>query len=58
MQSNAARFSLLPDGTLFTERWPRPFLEVPLSLVSDDAIAEEFVVFLDGQQARGKWRDI
>jgi hypothetical protein len=54
-QSNAARFSLLLDGTLRTEGWPRPFLEVPLSLVSDDTIAEEFVVFLDGQQARGKW---
>jgi hypothetical protein len=55
-QSHAARFSLLPDGTLRTERWPRPFLEVPLSLVPDDNIAEEFTVFLDGQQARGKWR--
>ena len=55
MQNNAARFSLLPDGTLHTERWPRAFLEIPLSLVSDDAIAEEFSVFLDGHRARGKW---
>jgi hypothetical protein len=55
VQKDAARFSLLADGTVRTERWPRPFLEVPLSLISDDAIAEEFTVFVDGQPARGKW---
>ena len=45
----------MPDGTLRTETWPRPFLEVPLSLVRDDDINSEFIVFVDGQPACGKW---
>jgi hypothetical protein len=53
---NATRFSVLSDGRLRTEVWPRPFLEVPLSLVSDDEIPAEFTVFIDGQPASGKWR--
>lgn len=53
---NAARFSVLPDGTVRTEVWPRPFLEVPLSLVRDDDIPSEFTVFVDGVRAVGKWR--
>lgn len=55
-QQNAARFSMSSDGTIFTETWPRPFLEVPLSLVPDDNIPEEFTVYLDGQPALGRWK--
>jgi hypothetical protein len=54
-RKNAARFSVMQDGTICTELWPRPFLEVPLSLVRDDDISSEFTVFLDGQAAHGKW---
>jgi hypothetical protein len=54
-QANAARFSLLPNGTIQTETLPRPFLEVPLSLVRDDDVPFEFIVFLDNQQAKGRW---
>ena len=54
--NNAARFSVMRDGMVRTELWPRPFLEVPLSLVRDDDIPAEFTVFVDGQPARGKWR--
>lgn len=54
-QRTAARFSLTEDGTIRTALWPQPFLEVPLSLVRDDDVVDEFTVFLDGQPARGKW---
>ena len=54
-QPTAARFSLMADGAVRTESWPRPFLEVPLSLVRDDDIPSEFTVSLDGEPARGKW---
>ncbi len=54
-RKNAARFSVMRDGTVSTEMWPRPFLDVPLSLVRDDDIQSEFTVFLDGQPGRGKW---
>lgn len=54
-QLNAARFFLTPDGMIHSELWPRPFLDVPLSLVRDDDIPSEFAVFLDGQPACGKW---
>lgn len=54
-QATAALFSLATDGTVRTELLPRPFLEVPLSLVRDDDIPAEFAVFLDGQPARGRW---
>ncbi len=53
--ANAACFSLAADGTLRVEDWPRPFLEVPLSLVREEDIKDEFSVFLDGKQAHGKW---
>jgi hypothetical protein len=53
---NAARFSILPTGMIRTETWPRPFLEVPLSLVRDDDIPSEFIVWLDGKRACGKWK--
>lgn len=54
-QSEAARFGLAPNGTVRVEKWPRPFLEVPLSLVREEDIADEFTVFLDGRRALGKW---
>lgn len=53
--ATAARFGLSRDGVVRVEEWPRPFLEVPLSLMSESVIAEEFGVFLDGQPAQGKW---
>lgn len=52
----ASRFGLTTDGVLRVEDLPRPFLEVPLSLISDDEIHEEFEVFLDNQRARGRWK--
>jgi hypothetical protein len=39
-----------------TETWPRPFLEVPLSLVRDEDIPLEFTVWIDGTRARGRWQ--
>ncbi len=54
--ASAARFGLTAEGVLRVEEWPRPFLEVPLSLLSDAAIAEEFRVFVDGAPAGGRWR--
>ena len=54
-RKNAARFSVMQDGTVRSELWPRPFLDVPLSLVRDDNISSEFSVFIDGQPACGKW---
>lgn len=54
-QATAALLSVTADRTVRTELLPRPFLEVPLSLVRDDDIPAEFTVFLDGQPARGKW---
>jgi hypothetical protein len=51
----AARAGVSSAQTLCVEDWPRPFLEVPLSLVADEEIAGEFAVFLDNQPARGRW---
>jgi hypothetical protein len=55
-QATAALLSVAADGIVRTELLPRPFLEVPLSLVRDDDIPTEFTVFLDGQTVRGRWR--
>ena len=52
----ASRFSLSSDGSARVEELPRPFLEVPLSLISDDHIDSEFDVFLDGRGAPGRWK--
>ena len=52
----ASRFSMTSEGIVRVEELPRPFLEVPLSLISDDHINAEFDVFLDNHRAQGRWK--
>lgn len=54
--ATAARFGLMRSGVVRVEEWPRPFLEVPLSLMPESAIENEFQVFLNGKPARGRWK--